>query len=166
MANPIPQGFHTITPHMVVRNAEQAIAFYKKAFGAEEVYSMPGPCGEGVMHAELQIGDSRLMMCGEWPGMEHLVSPESLNGTTVCLHLYVNDVDAAYRKAVDAGATPSMPVMDTFWGDRYGKVVDPFGHEWSIATHTQDLTPERIRQGAEEWFAQMAAQDGKDCPSS
>ena len=166
MANPIPEGFHTVTPHMIVRDAQQAIDFYKKAFGAEEVCLMPGPDGKDVMHAELQIGDSRIMMCGEWPGMERFLSPETLKGTTICMHMYVNDVDAAFKKAVDAGATPSMPVMDTFWGDRYGKVTDPFGHEWSIATHKQDLTPEQIAKGAGEFFAQMAAQGGKGCSAS
>jgi uncharacterized glyoxalase superfamily protein PhnB len=166
MTNPIPQGFHTLTPHMVVRDAEQAIDFYKKAFGAEEVFRMPGPAGEGVMHAELQIGDSRLMMCGEWPGMDHLASPQTKKCTTVSLHMYVNDADAVFKKAVDAGATPTMPPMDTFWGDRYGKVTDPYGHEWGIATRKQDLTPEQIGKGAEEWFAQMAARGAESCKSS
>jgi PhnB protein len=163
MASPIPKGFHTITPHMVVRDAEQAIDFYKKAFGAEEMVRMPGPDGKGVMHAELQIGDSRFMMCGEWPGMEHLGSPQTKKCTTVCLHLYVNDADAVFKKAVDAGAKPTMPMMDTFWGDRYGKVTDPYGHEWGIATHKKDLTPEQINKGAEEWFAQTAAHGCKAC---
>jgi uncharacterized glyoxalase superfamily protein PhnB len=159
-AKPVPEGFHTITPHLCVRNAGEAIEFYKKAFGAEEIFRMPGPDGHGVMHAEVKIGNSHLMMCDEMPQMEHWVSPAKLNGTAVCLHLYVEDVDRAFQRAVDAGATPSMPVMDAFWGDRYGKVTDPFGHEWSIATHQQDLTPEEIAKGAEEFFANLGACGG------
>lgn len=163
MAKAVPDGFHTLTPHMVVREPERAIEFYKKAFGAEEIFRMPGPGGMGVMHAELQIGDSRLMMCGEWPGMDHFSSPQSKQGTTVCLHLYVQDVDATYQRAVKAGATATMPPMDTFWGDRYGKLTDPFGHEWGVATHIKDLTPDQIAKGAQEWFAQMATQGGEGC---
>ncbi len=152
---PVPEGYHTITPHMVIRNAEAAIDFYKKAFGAEEVCRMPGPDGTGVMHAELKIGDSMLMMCDESPHMEHTKAPQSLNGTTVGLMLYVEDVDKSYQRALDAGATVSMPIMDMFWGDRYGKVTDPFGHEWGIATHKFDLTPEELQKGAEAFFANM-----------
>jgi len=154
---PIPEGFSTITPHMVVRDASKAIEFYKKAFAAEEILRLPGPNGEGIMHAELKIGDSMLMMCGEMSQEQQCKAPESLRGTSITLHLYVEDVDKAYRRAVDAGATPSMPVMDTFWGDRYGKVTDPFGHQWSIATHVQDLTPDEIARGAEEFFKNMNA---------
>ncbi len=152
---PIPEGFHTITPHLVVRNADQAIEFYKKAFSAEELARMPGPDGKGVMHAELKIGDSVFMLCDEMPDMKGCLAPESLKGTTIAVHLYVNDVDTAFDRAVSAGATPSMPVMDTFWGDRYGKLTDPFGHQWSIATHKKDLTPEEMQKGAAEFFANM-----------
>ena len=154
-AKPIPEGFHTVTPYLVCRDAAGAIDFYKKAFGAEEIFRMPGPAGQGVMHAEIQIGDSYVMVSDEMPRMEHWGSPQKLNGTTVCIHLYVEDVDAACEKAVAAGATVSMPVMDAFWGDRYGRLTDPFGHHWSIATHKQDLTPEEIAKGAEEFFKNM-----------
>ena len=152
-AKPIPEGFRTVTPHMVLRDAAKAIDFYKQAFGAEEIERMLGPDGKSVMHAELKIGDSIIMLGEEFPGTERFRSPQSLGGTTVSIHLYVPNVDAVCHRAVQAGAIASMPVMDTFWGDRYGKVTDPFGHEWGIATHKQDLTPEQIRKAAEEYFA-------------
>ncbi len=152
---PIPEGYHSITPHMVISDAGKAIEFYKKAFGAEELFRMPGPGGQGVMHAEIKIGDSVVMMCDEMPQAGRWKAPESLNGTSVSLHIYVADVDKAFQHAIDAGATATMPVMDTFWGDRYGKLTDPFGHEWSIATHKLDLTPEEIAKGAEECFKNM-----------
>lgn len=152
-AKPIPDGFRTITPHLVLRDADAAIAFYKKAFGAEELTRMPGPDGKLVMHAAIKIGDSIVMLCDEFPGMKRWVAPPSLNGTTIAIHLYVEDVDAVYKRAVNAGCKPSMPVMDTFWGDRYGKLTDPFGHEWSVATHKQDLTPEEVQKGAAEFFS-------------
>jgi uncharacterized glyoxalase superfamily protein PhnB len=146
---PVPEGFHTITPHMVVRNAGAAIEFYKKAFAAEEIARMPGPDGKGVMHAELKIGNSMVMLCDE---MEHCKSPQSLSGTPVTIHLYVEDVDAVYNRAIQAGARSTMPVMDSFWGDRYGKLQDPYGHDWSVATHKQDLAPEEIHKAAAEFF--------------
>lgn len=158
-AQPIPEGFHTLTPHLVVADTGRAIEFYQEAFGAEERYRVPGPKGKGVMHAEISIGDSILMLCDEMPMMEYWQSPASMKGTTVCLHLYVEDVDLAFQRAVTAGAKVSMPVMDTFWGDRYGKVTDPFGHEWSLATHVADLTPEEIAAGGEKFFSSM----GEDC---
>jgi len=152
---PVPEGYHTLTPHIVVRGAAEAIEFYKKAFGAEELYRMNGRDGNTVMHAELKIGDSMFMLCDESPYMKRWVAPPSLNGTTTAVMMYVPDVDKAFQRAVDAGATVSMPLMDTFWGDRFGKVTDPFGHEWELATHIQDLTPEEIAKGAEEFFASM-----------
>lgn len=155
--NPIPEGFRTVTPHMVVKNTADAIEFYKKAFGAEEIMRMCGPDGKSVMHAEIKIGDSIIMMCDEFPQSDHCRSPQSVNGTTVTLALYVEDVDKSFARAIDAGATVAMPVMDCFWGDRYGKVRDPFGHEWGIATHKQDLTPEEIAKGAEEFFKNMGS---------
>lgn len=148
----IPEGYHTVTPYIVVHNAGEAIDFYKNAFGAEEVFRMPGPNGEGVMHAELRIGDSVVMLCDEMPQSGRWKAPHSLKGTSVALHIYVEDVDKAFQKAIDAGASATMPVMDTFWGDRYGKLTDPFGHDWSIATHKKDLTPQEIMKGAEEYF--------------
>ena len=152
---PIPEGFHTVTPHMVVSDGAKAIDFYKRAFGAEEIVCMRGPGGHGVMHAELEIGDSHIMLCDEFPGSDHLRAPSSLKGTTVTLNLYVEDADKAHARAVAAGATVSMPVADMFWGDRYGKVTDPFGHEWSFATRKEDLTPEEIGKRAEQFFSQQ-----------
>lgn len=154
---PIPDGFHTITPQLCIRGAAKAIDFYKKAFGAEEILRMPGSDGQTVMHAELKIGNSIIMLADEMPEMKGCLSPSTYKGTTVTLTLYVEDVDKSFQRAVDAGATVSMPIMDMFWGDRYGKVTDPFGHEWAIATHKQDLTPEEIQKGAEEFFANMGS---------
>jgi len=153
--SPIPEGFHTLTPHVIVKGAGEAIEFYKKAFGAEEICRMPGPDGM-VMHAEVKIGGSVMMVADEFPSMG-VRGPQG--GSPVTLHLYVEDVDAAFEKAVAAGAQVSMPVMDMFWGDRYGKLTDPFGHEWSIATHKEDLTPEEIAKRGEEAMKQM----GGDC---
>lgn len=152
---PIPDGFHSLTPHMVVKGAAKAMEFYAKAFGAEEVMVMKDPSGQFIVHGEMKIGNSIFMMCDEMPSCEGMGSPESLNGTSVTIHLYVENADAAFQKALDAGATTVMPLMDAFWGDRYGQVKDPFGHRWSIATHTQDLTPEQIGKNAEEFFASM-----------
>lgn len=148
-ARPVPEGFHTVTPHIVVREAAKAIEFYRKAFGAVERYRMPGPDGK-LMHAEIQIGNSIVMLVDE---MQFARSPQSLGGSPVTIHLYVEDADGWFGRAVKAGAKPSMPIMDAFWGDRYGKVTDPFGHEWSIATHKEDLTPEQIQKNAEAFFA-------------
>ena len=155
---PIPEGYHSITPHLVVRNAAEAIEFYKRAFSAEELHRMPTPDGKFLMHAELKIGNSIVMLCDELPGMERWVSPQSLEGTSVALHIWCEDVDAAFGRAVKAGAKVSMPLTDMFWGDRYGKLTDPFGHEWSMATHIQDLTPEEIAQAAEQYFSGIAPQ--------
>ena len=154
-AQPIPEGFHTLTPHLIVQDASEAIEFYKRAFSAEEIVRMPGPDGSSVMHAELKIGDSIIMLASENPEWG-TKGPQALGGTPVTLHLYVENVDTAFDQAISAGATEKMPVDDTFWGDRYGQVADPFGHTWSIATHTQDLTPEEINAGAQEFFAKMA----------
>ncbi len=151
--NPIPEGTHTITPHLVVKGADEAIGFYKKAFGAEEHFRMPGPDGKTVMHAELQIGDSVLYLNDEFPDMG-CKGPQALGGTPVTIHLYVQDCDAAFAKATGAGCEVTMPVTDMFWGDRFGKVKDPFGHKWSIATHKEDLTPEEIGRRASKWMAE------------
>lgn len=151
---PIPDGYHAVTPYLVLSGVAKAIEFYKKAFGAQELYRMPGP-GGSVMHAEIKIGDSVLMMADEFPGAEHCKAPSSLQGTTTNMHLYVEDADAAFERAVDAGAKVSMPLQDMFWGDRYGKLTDPFGHEWSIATHKEDLSPEEIGKRGQAFFAQM-----------
>ena len=145
---PVPEGMHTITPHLVCAGAADAIEFYKKAFGATEMLRMPGPGGK-LMHAMVQIGDSPLMLVDESPEWGSK-SPKTLNGTAVTIHLQVPDSDALFARAVDAGATVVMPMADMFWGDRYGIVTDPFGHSWSIATHVKDLTPEEIAQASRE----------------
>ena len=149
---PIPDGFRTITPHLIVNDAGKAIEFYKKAFGAEEIMRMPGPDGKSVMHAEVKIGDSRLMLASEMPGGGCGASPTTLKGTPVTIHLYVENADSSFKRATDAGATVSMPLTDMFWGDRYGQIKDPFGHSWSIATHKQDLTPDQIAKNAAACF--------------
>ena len=150
--NPIPEGFHSVTPHIIVADAGKAIDFYTKAFGATELFRMPGPDGKSVMHAEIQIGDSRVMLAEENPEWQ-CKGPKLLGGTPVTIHLYVHDADAAFKKAVDAGAEPTMPVDTMFWGDRYGKVTDPFGHHWSVATHVEDVPPEEMGKRMEAMFA-------------
>lgn len=144
--NPIPPGMHSITPHLVCAGAAEAIEFYKKAFGANEGGRLAGPDGR-LMHAHLTIGDSSLMLVDEMPEWKCL-GPKALGGSPVTIHLYVKDVDAVFAQAVAAGAQPTMPVADMFWGDRYGQVVDPFGHKWSIATHVRDMSPDEIAKGA------------------
>jgi uncharacterized glyoxalase superfamily protein PhnB len=149
--NPVPEGFRTLTPHLIIQDAGAAIEFYKKAFGAEELLRMNGPDGSSVMHAEIRIGDSALMIAEEYPQMGYR-GPKAIGGSPVTLHLYVPDVDAAMKRAAAAGAEITMPVADMFWGDRYGKLKDPFGHEWSIATHKEDLTPEQCAERANKFF--------------
>jgi PhnB protein len=151
---PIPNGYHTLTPYLTVRGAAEAIEFYKKAFGAEVHGQMPAPDGR-VMHAELQIGDSRIMLADEFPDMGSR-APATLGGTAGGVHVYVQDVDAAWARAVAAGATVVMPLADMFWGDRYGKLRDPYGHEWSLASHTEDLTEAEMGQRAAAAFAPPA----------
>lgn len=148
---PIPDGFHTLTPHIVVQGAAKAIDFYKAAFGAEEISRHPTPDGS-IMHALLRIGDSMLMLNDEFPQMG-AKGPTSIGGTPVTLHFYVQDADKAFARAVQAGAKVTMPIADMFWGDRYGIVSDPFGHSWSIATHKQDLTPEQLEKAGEAAFS-------------
>ncbi len=155
-ARAIPDGYHTVTPYLVVPDAGKAIEFYKKAFGAEELVRMPGPNGKGVMHAELKVGNSMVMLGDEMPG-GGCVSPKTLKGTTMGLHIYVENVDAAWKRAVDAGAQIAMPLMDMFWGDRYGKLTDPFGHSWSLAQHKEDVSPEEMGKRAAKFMAEAAA---------
>jgi PhnB protein len=155
MVKPIPQGYHSVTPYLTVKGAAPAIEFYKRAFGAQEVERMPGPDGNSVMHAELKIGDSIVMLSDEFP-QAGTRSPQTLGGSTGYLFLYVPDVDAAFKRAVDAGAKATMPPADMFWGDRFGKVSDPFGHEWGLATHKEDLSPEEIRKRGQAEMAKMA----------
>ena len=151
---PVPEGFHTITPHLNVRDATQALSFYKKAFGAVETVRMPGPGGK-ILHAEIQIGDSHLFLADEMPEWGSR-SPLTIGGTATAICLYVDDADAVFNQAVAAGAKVLMPLADQFWGDRYGKLADPFGHEWAIATHLEDLAPEEMKKRQEAAMAQMA----------
>ena len=150
---PIPDGYHTLTPFLTVRDAERAIEFYKQAFGAKERGVMKGPDGK-VMHAEIMIGDSIIMLSDEFPEFG-AVSPQSIGGSAMGLHIYLDGVDAALERAVKAGAQVEMPVMEQFWGDRYGKLKDPFGHKWSIATHTKDLSMDEMKQGMDEAMSKM-----------
>ena len=152
-AKPIPDGYRTITPYITVRGAAEAIDFYKRAFGAEEKERMPGPDGKSVMHAELKIGDSILMLSDEFPQMG-CRAPEA-SGSPGYLFLYVPDVDSAFKRALDAGAKASMPPADMFWGDRFGKVTDPFGHVWGLATHTEDLSPDEVKKRGAAAMAAM-----------
>ena len=154
MTKPIPDGFHSVTPHLIVPDAAAAIDLYKKAFGAHECMRMLSPDGKAVMHAQLKIGDSVLMLGSEFP--PHSLSPKSRGGTSVFLHIYTEDADAAFDRAINAGCKINMPMSDTFWGDRYGQVEDPSGHKWSIASHKHDLTQEQMAANAKEFFAKMA----------
>jgi uncharacterized glyoxalase superfamily protein PhnB len=147
MGHPIPAGYQTITPYLIVKGAAEAIEFYKRALGAEELSRMPFPGPDGTMrlgHAELQVGDSKLFLADEFPERGS-VGPNG-NGSPVTIHLYVTDADATFERAVAAGATVAMPLADMFWGDRFGKLVDPFGHHWSISEHVEDVTPEQMKE--------------------
>jgi uncharacterized glyoxalase superfamily protein PhnB len=157
MANvkPVPEGFHTVTPHLVVRDAKKAIDFYQKAFGAQ-VLNPPHLTPDGkVMHASIKIGDSIIMLADEFPEMGGSSAPQSPGNTPLSLHLYVPDVDSTFNRAVSAGAQVKMPVTDMFWGDRYGQVVDPSGHVWSVATHKEEVTPAEMERRGKEMFASM-----------
>lgn len=151
---PIPEGYHTLTPFLTVRDATRAIEFYKKAFGAQERGGVAkGPDGK-VMHAELKIGDSIIMLSDEFPEFgSH--APDSGGSTSMGLHVYVNNVDEAFDRAVKAGAKVEMPVADQFWGDRYGRLKDPFGHKWSIATHVKDMSADEMKRSMDEAMANM-----------
>jgi uncharacterized glyoxalase superfamily protein PhnB len=140
----IPQGMQSVTPYLICDGAAAAIEFYKKAFDAVEAARMQTPDGK-IMHAMVRIGDSNVMLVDEFPDYGS-VGPKKLNGSPVTLHMYVPDVDKTFAQAVAAGATVKMPLENQFWGDRYGQVVDPFGHHWSLATHVKDLTPEEMKQ--------------------
>jgi PhnB protein len=149
--DPIPEDFHTITPYLVVRNAERAIHVYERAFGARELYRNLAPDGRSVIHSELLLGDSRLFINEEFPDFgQH--SPHHYGGSAVTLHLYVSDVDALFKRAVEAGVEVTVPLDDQFWGDRYAKVRDPFGHEWSLASRIEDLAPETVHERARAVF--------------
>jgi len=154
MTKPIPDGFHSVTPIFVFKDARKAIDFYKNAFGAQEHFSMPGPDGKGVMHAEIQIGNSIVMMSDEQP-QQNCKSADSFGGSPINFYLYVENVDSAFSRALEAGCTQQMAVADMFWGDRAGSVKDPFGYSWMIATHNRDLSMEEIARGAQAEFAKM-----------
>lgn len=154
--NPVPAGFRTVTPHLVCEGAAEALAFYAQAFGAVELGRMAGPDGK-IMHAELRIGDSLLMLADDFPAYGSR-GPKALQGSTVTIHLYVPDADAAWARAIAAGATVVMPLEDAFWGDRYGQVEDPFGHRWSIATHVRDVAPEQMEEAMHKAMAQQGEQ--------
>ena len=150
----IPDGFHTLTPHLTVRNAKEALDFYKRAFGAEIGQVAYTPDGK-VMHAGLKIGDSMLMLNDEMPEYG-VLSPLSSGGNSpVTIHIYTENVDEAFNRAVSAGAQVKMPVMDQFWGDRYGVVSDPYGHKWSVAAHVRDVSPQEMERGMKEAVAKM-----------
>ena len=152
-AQAIPKGLHTVTPSLVVAGAAKAIDFYKKALGAEELMRFPGPDGK-IMHAEIRVGDSVIMLGDEMPD-QGAKGPKAYGGTSVSFFVYGENVDAAWKRAVDAGAKPVMPLADQFWGDRTGCLEDPFGHHWWLAQHIQDLTPEEIQKGSEAFASQM-----------
>jgi PhnB protein len=150
---PVPDGYHAITPYLTVRDAARAIEFYKAAFGATERGVAKGPDGK-VMHAELKIGDSIIMLADEFPDFGSL-SPQSIGGSASGLHIYLDGVDAAFDRAVKAGAVVEMPVSDQFWGDRYGKLKDPFGHKWSIGTHIKDVSMDEMKQAMDQMKDQI-----------
>lgn len=151
----IPPGHDSVIPHIVCDPCSEAIEFYKKAFGAEEVRRFHSPDGKRIMHAALRIGKSNVFLVDEFPEYcgGQRSSPKALHGTTVTLHFYVENVDAAIKRAQDAGATVAMPPMDAFWGDRYGMVIDPYGHKWSFATHIKDMTPAETEAAMKDAFA-------------
>ena len=148
---PIPDGMHSVTPHLICAGAVEAIEFYKKAFGAVEEARLPGPNGR-LMHAMIRIGGSAVMLVDEMPEWGAM-GPKALKGSSVTIHLYVEDADAVFARAVKAGAKVIMPIDDAFWGDRYGKLEDPFGHHWSVATHMRDVSPEEMRQAMQKMSA-------------
>ncbi len=156
MTKPIPDGFNTVTPSLVINNAKDAIEFYKKAFDAKEIYQFPIPDGK-ILHAMIQIGNSFVMLTDEFPMMGSK-SPTTLGGNPTSVYLYVEDADKIFKQAIEAGATVSMPIMDAFWGDRYGQVIDPYGHVWSIATHKIDMMPEELQKAGEAFIASMQKQ--------
>jgi uncharacterized glyoxalase superfamily protein PhnB len=152
-AQAVPHGYHTVTPSLFVAGASEAIEFYKKALDAEERSRFPGPDGK-IMHAEIRIGDSIIMLADEMPDYGGR-GPKSVGGTPVSFFVYRENVDAAWKRAIDAGAKEVMPLIDQFWGDRAGCLEDPFGHQWWLAQHIQDLTPEELNKAAESYFSQM-----------
>ena len=158
--NPIPEGMHTVTPNLVLRDCAKAIEFYKRAFGAQEISRFPAPDGKSIWHAELRIGDSTIFLNDEMPGMGR-TAPTAANPVPVTMWLYVPDADRSYRQAVDAGAKSTMEPADMFWGDRCAGVADPYGYTWSFATHQKDLTAEEMRRAGEEFARSMQRPDAQ-----
>jgi len=156
---PIPEGYHSISMQLTCRDAARAIDFYKSVFGAKQLARMDGPGGK-VMHAELQIGDSRIMLNDEFPGV--CAAPDLSAPHSSSLFLYTEKVDDLFNRAVQAGAKVDMPLQNQFWGDRYGKFTDPFGHQWAVATHVEDVAPEEMKRRAAEATAQMSKAAGSD----
>jgi PhnB protein len=156
MAKPIPDGYHTVTPALTVKNGAEAIEFYKRALGAKELMRFAGPDGK-LMHAEIEIGNSKIMLGEEMPE-QGCRAPASVGAASSSLYLYVEDVDKSFRRAVEAGAKAMMPPTDMFWGDRFGQIEDPSGHRWGLATHKEDPSPEEMARRQKEFFAQMAQQ--------
>ena len=150
----VPEGTHSITVHLSVKEATKAIDFYQKAFGAQLLNVHKTPDGK-VIHATLKFGDSQVMLADEFPGMGTIASPQTLGGSTVVLNYYVEDVDGLFNQAVAAGAKVTMPLANQFWGDRYGQVVDPFGHAWALGSHVEDVAPEEMERRANAMFAEM-----------
>ncbi len=163
-AKPVPAGFHTLTPHLTVRDAPKAIEFYKKAFGAKVKNVHVAPNGK-VMHATLKFGESLLMLNDEFPGMG-APSPQTVGGSPVILNIYVKNVDKLFDQAVAAGANVTMPLQDQFWGDRYGQLADPFGHLWSLATHKEDVSAKELEKRGKAVFEQMARERAKAAGAS
>ncbi len=155
MVKPIPDGYHSVTPYLIVDDAKAAIEFYKTAFGAEEKFRLP--MGDRIGHAEIKIGDSHIMLADEFPDMGHL-GPKSRGGATSSIVLYVDDVNAAFPKAIQAGAKELKPLEDQFWGDRMGTLTDPFGHVWSLATNVREVSPEEMQQKMEEFSKQKQSE--------
>ncbi|QPQ54069.1 VOC family protein [Allosphingosinicella flava] len=151
----IPKGYHSVTPYLIIDGAEAAIDFYAEAFGAEEVFRMP--MGDKIAHAEVKIGDSHVMLSDEWPDM-NLLGPKNRGGATASLMIYLPDVDAAFDRAIRAGASVERPVEDQFWGDRMGTVVDPFGHRWTLSTQVREVSPDEMQAKMKEWEVEVAAQ--------
>jgi PhnB protein len=156
---PVPAGYHTVTPYLTVNEGARALDFYARAFGARETERMSAPGGK-IMHAEFRIGDSVVMLSDEFPGTSSSKAPSTLGGTTGSLFLYVPDVDAAFRRAAEAGCKPLMPPTDMFWGDRFGRLEDPFGNQWGIATHKEDVSPAEMAKRAQAAMAQMGKPQG------
>jgi len=152
--NPVPDGYHTVTAYFVVDDAARALDFYRDAFGAKELSRLP--MGEKIGHAEILVGDTHLMLSDEWPDMGTL-GPKARGGPTASFVIYGDDADAAFDRAIKAGAKADRPVADQMWGDRMGTVIDPFGHKWSLATHIEDVPPEELSRRMQEWTQAQAA---------